>query len=364
MEHSLVVRTLERKSTPVRAKRRDVAAPLEFGGDPVVWAAWLYYEERMTQEEVAERLGVSRATVVNVLQDARDRGIVTIAVSPKHLQSVRLAHSLCSLYGLERCVVVPDDGGRRSDFERIGQAGARVLNEILDPADVLGVAWGRTVLALTGALVSAQLPGVSVVQIVGSAIGTAEFSPELCTSNIAYRIGAGCINLHAPGIVSRPEIKALFMKEPEIVRQFEIIRSCTKILFGVGGVDSAATILSSGYMSPATLKPYLDRGAVGVLAGRFLDRKGKPVLGNLDDQMIGLTLKELLKIPERICVAGGLAKVDAIEGMLNGGYATLLVTDELTANALCMRGQTGRKGAARKDNKMTQPPRQAARAAG
>ena len=345
-----MVRTLEQRPAvgggkrreAARAKRRDMATPVEFGGDPVVWAAWLYYEERMTQEEVAERLGVSRATVVNVLQEARDRGIVTIEVSPRHLQSVRLSRTLCELYGLETCVIVPDDGGRRPDFERIGQAGARVLSEILDDDDVLGVAWGRTVLALSVALPEARRPGISVVQIAGSAIGTAAFSPELCTSNIAYRIGARCINLHAPGIVSRPEIKALFMKEPELIRQFEIIRSCTKILFGVGGVENAGTVLSSGYMTREAIKPYVNRGGVGVLAGRVLDGKGKPVLGNLDEQMIGLTLKELIKIPERICIAGGLDKVDAIEGVLRGGYATLLVTDELAAEALCARARQGR----------------------
>ena len=335
----MTVRTLEQRSAAARLKRREVATPLEFGGDPVVWAAWLYYQESMTQEEVAERLGVSRATVVKILQDARDRGIVMIAVSPQHLETVQLARALRDLYGLEHCVIVPDDGGRRPDYQRIGNAGALVLTEILAPDDVLGVAWGRTVLALSAALPEARLPGVSVVQVAGSAIGTAAFSPELCTSNIAYRIGARCINLHAPGIVSRPEIKTLFMKEPELVRQFEIIRSCSKILFGVGGLASAGTVLSVGYMTPQTIKPYLDRGAVGVLAGRFLDRKGKPVLGALDEQMIGLTLKELAKIPNRICVAGGLDKVEAIEGTLMGGYATLLVTDEVTAQALCLRGK-------------------------
>ena len=36
--------------------------PPEFGGDPVVWAAWLYYEDGLNQNEVAARLGVSRAT--------------------------------------------------------------------------------------------------------------------------------------------------------------------------------------------------------------------------------------------------------------------------------------------------------------
>jgi DNA-binding transcriptional regulator LsrR (DeoR family) len=328
---------LQRRSVPSRPRRSALSPPPEFVGDPIVWAAWLYYEERMTQEEVADQLGVSRASVVNFLQEARDRGIVTIAVASVHLQSVRIARELARRFDLESCVVVPDDGGRLPDYERIGRAGARLLVEMLKPDDVLGVSWGRTVLALSAALSPVHRPGVSVVQISGSAIGTAEFSPELCTTNIAHRLGARCINLHAPGIVSRPEIKTLFMQEPSLVEQFHVIRSCNKVVFGIAGMGGASTVLRSGYMNPGTMRPYIEGGAVGVMAGRFIDIEGRPVLGALDDQMIGLTVGELARIPERICVAGGRDKVDAIHAMLRGGYATVLVTDEGTAQALVER---------------------------
>jgi DNA-binding transcriptional regulator LsrR (DeoR family) len=57
-------------------------------------------------------------------------------------------------------------------------------------------------------------------------------------------------------------------------------------------------------------------------------------MGPLDEQMIGLTIPEIAKVPERICVAGGIEKVEAIAAVLRGGYATVLVTDEPTAQAL------------------------------
>jgi DNA-binding transcriptional regulator LsrR (DeoR family) len=329
--------SLERKATQTRVKRSTLSTPPEFVGDPIVWAAWLYYEERMTQEEVADRLGVSRASVVNFLQEARDRGVVTISVSSEHLQTVRASRELSKRFDLESCVVIPDDGGRLPDYERIGRAGARLLSEILEPNDILGVSWGRTVLALSTALPRLQLPHLSIVQITGSAIGTFEFSPELCTSNIANRLGARCINLHAPGIVSKPEVKKLFMQEPALVEQFKLIRSCNKILFGVANLSSASTALRSGYMTSEKLRPYVDGGAIGVMAGRFFDSDGDPVLGPLDEQMIGISLREIAKIPERICVAGGAEKVEAIEAMLRGGYATSLITDEATARALVER---------------------------
>jgi dihydroxyacetone kinase-like protein len=47
--------------------------------------------------------------------------------------------------------------------------------------------------------------------------------------------------------------------------------------------------------------------------------------------MIGMTVQEIAKIPERICVAAGRDKAEAIRALLVGGYITTLVTDEATA---------------------------------
>ncbi len=320
------------RSAP-HVRRKVATPPPEFASDPVVWAAWLYYEERMTQEDVAERLGVSRATVINLLQDARNRDIVSITVSPLHLQTVRAARLLAERYGLQGCTVVP---GRdpATAAERVGRAGSRLLGQSLEPGDVLGVAWGSTVLALANALPPMSLPSVSIVQIAGSAISTEDFSPEFCTSTIAQRLGARCVNLHAPGIVSRREVKEILMAEPTLVKQFDLLRSCNKILFGIASLDRASLPSRSGYVTPEIGHLYADLGAVGVLAGRFVGRDGAPVLGDLDDRMIGLTLDEIRQIPQRICVAGGRDKVEAIGAMLRGRYATALVTDEDAATLL------------------------------
>jgi DNA-binding transcriptional regulator LsrR (DeoR family) len=330
----MAMKKKQRGAAPARIRRKDLTPPMEFGGDLLVWAAWLYYEEQMTQEEVAESLGVSRATVINFLQEARRRNIVSIAVAPAHLQSVGMARRLAARYRLKSCLVVPDGDAGIPDYEKIGRAGARLMTQLLAPDDVLGVAWGRTVLALSHALPAMALPHVSVVQIAGSAISTEDFSPEFCTSNIANRIGARCVNLHAPGIVSRREVKDILMAEPTVMEQFRVIRSCNKVLFGVAGVSSDSMSLLSGYLTAEASRPYLERGAVGVLAGRFVGRSGRPVTGALDDRMIGLTLDELARIPERICVAGGGEKVEAIDAMLRGGYATVLVTDKAAAAGL------------------------------
>jgi len=71
-----------------------------------------------------------------------------------------------------------------------------------------------------------------------------------------------------------------------------------------------------------------------VLAGRFVDVNGRPVLGEIDDRLIGMTLEAICAVPDRICVAAGEAKAIAIRALLAGGFISSLVTDQLTATAL------------------------------
>ena len=58
------------ETTEPRTGRR--AVPAQFGMDEVLWAAWLYYEQGQKQDRIAEELGISRASVFNLLQKARD----------------------------------------------------------------------------------------------------------------------------------------------------------------------------------------------------------------------------------------------------------------------------------------------------
>jgi dihydroxyacetone kinase-like protein len=302
--------------------------------DPMLSAAWLYYEDQLTQSDIAELLGVSRATIINYLHEARQQGVVRITIANEHFAAMQLAQTIRDHFGLERCIVIPDDQGRRAPALRVGEAGAQLLSSLVVPGDVLGVSWGQTVLALSHAVTRQPIPDLSVIQITGSMMATYAFSPELCTSNIADRFGARCINLHAPALVSRAEIRALLYQEPALIPQLELLQTCSKIVFGVGTLDLESTIFASGTVTPEGVQPYLKKGATAVIAGRFLDSRGQPIHDYLDDRMIGLTMAEIDRIPVRLCLAGGASKAAAIRAALEGQHATIFVTDELAAKAL------------------------------
>jgi len=310
-----------------------VTLPTEFD-DAVTWAAWLYYADEMTQSEIAKRLDVSRATIVNYLQEARQRGIVSIRINTHASGRTRIARGLMEKFGLEGALVIPATEDRDL-VRRLGDAGARVLADQIVTGDVIGVAWGRTVLSVADQIsLPEPLPNLTVVQVSGSSTGEPDFSPELCTSLLSSRIGARCVNLLAPAVLSTKQLRTMLLDEPVLKKQFDLIHSTNRILFGVGDLGAKSTVRASGIASQAEIDQYVEDGAVAVIIGRFIDAHGHAVGGDHDERMVGIGLDELIQTPNRICVAGGAGKVDAITATLAGGYATHFITDMATGEAL------------------------------
>jgi dihydroxyacetone kinase-like protein len=310
------------------------ATPLRFGDDSYVWASWLYYQEGMTQNDIARTMGISRATVIAYLNEARERGIVNISIEPARLASLSLAESLKSHFGLRDCFVIPNSGDDSSLVDRLGAAGALVLRKFLRSGDTLAVSGGRTVMAVGTNLRISGLQDVTVVQASGGAIAKNRWSPARCASTIANAINATCVNLSAPAITSTSEARAIMAAEPLIAEQFEILLRTNKVLFGIASLRLNASLYSDGVFDGADLQRYFDGDAVGVLVSRFIDARGQLVVGTLDDRMIGLSLADLLRIDLRICVAGGFDKMPAILAALRRGYPNVLVTDTATARGI------------------------------
>ena len=296
------------------------ATPLRFGDDPYVWASWLYYQEGMTQNDIAQTMGISRATVIAYLNEARERGIVNISIEPARLASLTLAQSLKSHFSLRDCFVIPNGVDDRSLGDRLGVAGALALRKFLKSGDTLAVTGGRTVMAVGTNLRIAGLQDVTVVQAIGGAIAKNPSSPALLRLDDRLRGERDMREPSAPAIASTGEARAIMAAEPLVAEQFEILLRANKALFGIASLRLNASLYSDGVFDGADLQSYIDGDAVGVLAARFIDAWGQPVAGTLDDRVIGLSLDDLLRVDLRICVAGGFDKVPAILAALRRGY--------------------------------------------
>ena len=221
--------------------------PLRYGDDPYVWACWLYYEDGMTQGEIAEAMGVSRATVNSYLADAREKGIVNISIEPARLASLTIAQELKRHFGLSDCLVVPNDDDTRPLIGRLGAAGAQALAKMIKSGDTLAVAWGRTILSVGEHLETGSLQDVTVVQATGGTTASFAYTPELTAAALARAISARCVNITAPAIVASADMHRMLLAEPLIREQFATLAGANRVVFGISSLRPNSTIHTSGF---------------------------------------------------------------------------------------------------------------------
>jgi dihydroxyacetone kinase-like protein len=308
--------------------------PLRYGDDPYVWACWLYYEDGLTQGEIADVMGISRATVNSYLADARDKGIVQITIEPARLASLRIAEALKQHFGLDDVYILPGDDDSRPLIDRLGVAGSRVLGKTLKSGDTIAVAWGRTVLSVVEKIAPGQLQDVTVVQATGSTRANFAYTPEICAARLAQALGARIVPITAPAIVGSADMRRLILEEQLLREQFALLSQANRILFGISSLRPNSTIHASGFFESVSVQDYLAKGAVGVIAGRFIDARGEPVIGPLDERTVGIPLDMLRGIQTRMAVSGGFDKVPALLAALRGGFINVLVTDAATGNGI------------------------------
>ena len=291
--------------------------------------ALLYYQEGLNQGQIADRLGLSRATIINYLKEGRDRGIVDIRVNGESLRTSSTGQELRKMFDLDDVYI--SNSGPKFDYSLALRQTARVaalaFYNIIEPGDVIGVAWGETIRSVGENLPNRKIANTSVCQIIGSMESDRVLSAEDCAIQIANRISAQCYTLHSPAILSSNSLAQELRQEETIKAQLKRLKNLSAIITSVGDLSDSTHILSSGIISESELAEIKDAGGAGFICSGFIRADGTMLSHHLQERMIAIQLEDILKTPKRILVASGLKKVSAVTAALKGKFVTHAILD-------------------------------------
>lgn len=308
----------------------------------LIKAARLYYEQDMTQAEIAEQLRLSRQKTQRLLDQAREDGVVSITIHPIMEIFSDLEQALEERFGLSEALVVetgnPDN--QNTIAREVGAGAADYLTRILRSNDKIVLSWGNSLLGMVNALGSKRYPQMRGLRLIQGLGGLGDPNVAIHGAELVRRaarsLGAEAVLLPAPAIAASKAVRDAIHCDPYVAHTLGLARSADVAFVGIGSSDSDSIAVPDlwRFMPRSVLPNLLKKGAVGSINLRYFDQRGRIVASELNERIVGLTLDELKKIPRVVGVAGGSAKLQSIRAALLAKLVNVLVTDHLTAKAL------------------------------
>lgn len=309
--------------------------------DDVAQAAWLYYVGNLSQQDISDRLGVSRFKVVRMLADAREQGLVRISVEHRTSKTLALADQLASKYALEEVQVAPvplsqeDEAYGRS---AVGILAANYLTRILsvDEPLTIGVGWGRTLSAMADNLSRIRKSDVRFVSIMGSVADATHTAPgDVCIRLAATTQGSAML-MPAPFLADSAEACQTIMQQRLVNKALQAARAADHALMSVGECGPGAILFESEIFTDEQKEELQAAGVVGDCCGVFFTEDGSVADTPLNACTPCVRPNEMADMGT-VILASGKRKTFATLAVLRAGFAKRLLVDETLASSLLIQ---------------------------
>lgn len=299
-----------------------------------------YYNENMSQNEIAYKENVSRSQISRLLIKAREMGLVKIQVElPDTLSTQDLEQKLELLLGLQKVIVVSTSLMEISKttevdiIKSIATASSTQLPALLGDAKTIGIGWGRT-LYNTSLLLPVSNSEIDriFVPLIGN---SGSQNPYLQTSSIVNRFAEKFMSkgfyLNFPCIQQPSALSSVY--EDICIKQLNAYwENLDAAVISLGVVPNSKNIYIAELPKSAVNTEFM-KNSCGEILGQTFDSDGThDWLGLNGYEFIGIPLELLKTLDNVVCIAGGVDKITPIVTAAKHGFFKTLIIDDLTAN--------------------------------
>ena len=297
-------------------------------------SAWYYYVGGLTQQNIADKLGVSRIHVMKLLDTARQSGVISFRLREDSFRRFDIEKKMCDLFGLNDVFLAPSPAKGMEAAENVAYAAAMFIETSTSENDYINMGYGYTLGKVLNHLAMNVEKKLSIISLSG---GVSSYLPDTKSSIFNARLYL----MPAPLVVSSAEMAKAIIAESSVQEVMMMHKLASTTVVGIGGMNEDATVVKSGTITKNDFRLLSMQNAVGDVLCHFYDKNGDPVGEELDSRLISTSLQTLKELNNVIGVSAGRNKVDAILGALRAGYLNVLVTDEDTAEAVLAKAESG-----------------------
>lgn len=313
--------------------------------------AEMYYEQQMSQKAIADTLGFSRSAVSRYLNEALELDIVEIHINRPFERNADMETLLKASFGLsDSRILMRGFQSMEQALPQLGIIGANVLDQYLGTDSILGLTWGSSVYHVATAMRSRKLPNVHAVQILGSiSPHQAQYDGYEIVRTFSHHLGCSYQTLPTPLLVDSEQIRDALKRDSHIRPAFDMMMELDIALIGISSMDPEyCSLVRAGYVTAEAAKDLAAAGAVAETCGMFFDIDGQMVDNvPLARQVLGIDVETLRRVPLVVAIAAGPTKAAAILGVLRSGLVNILISDDITIEAVFSLWGKGPNGNAR-----------------
>ena len=295
-------------------------------------AGWLYYIAGNTQDEIAHKLKVSRATAQRLVSLCLTQRLITFRLEHPIAHCMDLAAQLSDKYGLAFCEVAPTDPADPNAVAGVAERGAAYLETMLrdKTPSIIGMGTGRAMRAMVERIPSMQASNHQLVSLVGNISPDGSASPFDAVARLADLIGAPHYPMPLPVFLPTPKERETLLHMHAVKRIRSIAERTDLRLVGIGQLDKTAPLYVDGFINRTELLELIRLGAVGEVIGWAINANGE-ILDGGSNRLITSTPHQVPPPKLTVGVAVGKAKVVPVKAALRGRVINGLITDEATA---------------------------------
>ena len=287
--------------------------------------AVLYYKENMTQQEIAEVFGLTRQTVSKLLTEAVEENVVEIRINNPEEQVMDLRQDFADAFNVK--AIICDSGSADPALRQylVAERAAEYVSGVLKKGGKnIGLAWGRMVAAMVKAMPTLNTEDNVVFPLFGATSHEQEyFLPNELARELAGKLSARVQYAWFPYRPDSKEDAELLVRTSYYASMQKLWSACDVAVMGIGNNTALKLLDPSGIQHDEV---------VGDVATHFFKFDGQ--IQETEISLLRISKRQLCDINERIAIASGDDKTEAIIGALKSGLVTTLITDEYTARAV------------------------------
>ncbi len=302
----------------------------------IVKIATMYYEEGLTQAEIARQRGVSRSLISKILMDAKNEGIVKIIINSENAYTTSLERRLEQQFNLKNVIIIDSFNLSHDEIKKMAsQQAALYLNSIVEDYRSIGISWGNSLRGLVDHFPFINHPDVTVVPLIG---GLSDDYFDIQSNQLSYdlarKMRGKAKYLYAPALVSNQLLHEELSNNRAIQSVLEEGRFVELALIGISSLDQETNMRRIGYLSVEDVSELTEKDVVGVINSRFFDETGTEVEADINQNVLGVSLNDFKQIPLVMTVVYGDRKAEAVKTALENQLINVLVTTDTLAEKI------------------------------